>query len=75
MNQTEMILEHMQKNGSITQAESISLFGCYRLSARIYDLRARGLDVRKTTAHGVNRYGKPMQYARYYLNDAADQTA
>ena len=75
MTQTEMILEHMQKNGGITQADAIRLFGCYRLGARVYDLKERGIDVQKTMVPGVNRYGKRTRYARYFLNDVADQTA
>lgn len=74
MIQTDMILNHMQRHGSITQAEAIRLFGCYRLGARVYDLRARGLDVRKTMDTGVNRFGKRTRFARYYLH-ADDQTA
>lgn len=67
MSQNEMILEYLQKNGSITQAEAISQFGCYRLGARIYDLKQRGHKVIKTIEKGRNRFGIPTRYARYAL--------
>ena len=66
-----MILEYLQKNGSITQAEAISRFGCYRLGARIYELKQRGHKVIKTIEKGQNRFGLPTRYARYALMEGA----
>ncbi len=37
--QKEKILDYMQKHGSITQAEAVEVLRCYRLSARIKELR------------------------------------
>lgn len=42
MTQCERILRHLQDYGSITQAEAVSEYGCYRLGARIWDLKAQG---------------------------------
>lgn len=67
MSQNEMILDYLRQNGSITQAEAISQFGCYRLGARIYDLKQRGHKVIKTIEKGQNRFGLPTRYARYAL--------
>lgn len=38
MTDGQRVLEFMQKHGRITQADACT-FGCYRLSARIHDLR------------------------------------
>lgn len=45
MSQNLMILDYLERNVSITQAEAINQFGCYRLGARIFDLRAVGFDI------------------------------
>lgn len=43
--QTEMTLEYLKRFGSITPLEALSAFGCFRLSARISDLRADGYEI------------------------------
>lgn len=43
--QCDKILEYMETYGSITQREAVRKLNCYRLSARIYDLRARGYEI------------------------------
>ena len=37
--QCSAILEHLKKGLSITPLEALTKFGCFRLSARIHDLR------------------------------------
>ena len=41
-----MILQFMRDNGSITPAQAIEEIGCYRLGARIFDLRKAGRSCR-----------------------------
>ena len=67
MSQNAMILDYMERNGSITQAEAINQFGCYRLGARIFDLRAVGFDIVRRMEEGTNRFGSRIRYARYFL--------
>lgn len=43
--QNAAILDYLQDGLTITQADAINLFGCYRLSARIYDLRKAGFEI------------------------------
>ena len=74
MSQNEMILDYLERNGSITQAEAISCFGCYRLGARIYDLKARGHRIIRLMESGVNRFGTKTAYARYLLQKSEKQT-
>ena len=45
MKQNEAILEHLKTNGSITPIDALMLFGCFRLGARIYDLREQGHEI------------------------------
>lgn len=65
--QCDMILDFMQRNGSISQLEAAEELGCWRLGARIWDLRHAGHDIRKDMVTKKNRYGKPVSFARYYL--------
>lgn len=64
MNQTMQIYEYMKTHGSITQRDAVREFECYRLAARIADLKADG--VRIVGDMEVNeRTGK--RFKRYWL--------
>ena len=41
MSQEKQILGYLQSRGSITAIEALQEFGCFRLAARINDLRAK----------------------------------
>lgn len=69
MTQCERILRHMQDYGSITQAEAISEYGCYRLGARIYDLKKAGHKIKRQIETGENRYREKVTFARYCLEE------
>ena len=43
--QKKMIRTHLLKGKHITQLDAINEYGCLRLSAVIYDLRAEGLPI------------------------------
>lgn len=43
MSQAKQILRYLRSGNSLTQAQSVRYFGCYRLSARIFDLRKMGI--------------------------------
>lgn len=66
MTQTEMVHE-MLKMGSITQADAIREIGCYRLAARIKDLKDQGVTIDRDIVTSVSRFGKPVHHARYFL--------
>lgn len=68
MSQTQMILEHLRTHGSITQQQAVDLFGCYRLGARIFDLKAAGHDITSVMMEGINRFGARTRFAYYTLN-------
>lgn len=65
--QVELILEHMRNHGGITPMTAMSLYGCTRLGARIYDLKRLGYDINTEMVTGINRYGKKTHWARYTL--------
>lgn len=67
MTQCDRILRHMQDYGGITQAEAVTFYGCYRLGARIADLKKRGYDIRPERVTSKNRYDEPVSFSRYSL--------
>jgi len=42
MSQTSAILSHMKRHGSIEPLTALDKYGCFRLAARINDLRYAG---------------------------------
>ncbi len=45
--QNKMIKAHLKKGLRLTSLEALELFGCFRLSARISELKTSGLNVNK----------------------------
>lgn len=60
--QNKQILNHLESGKSITPMDALNLFGCFRLGARIHDLKSEGYDI-KTEIKVVN--GK--RFAEYSL--------
>ena len=71
MTQSQVILEHLKKHGSITQKEAIDNYGIMRLGARIWDLKRQGHVISTERETGVNRYGGKTAYARYRMGARA----
>ena len=69
----KMILEYLKTHRGISQREATDAFGCLRLSARIYDLKARGFKVETMFETGVNRFGRPTRYVRYFVTEPKKQ--
>jgi hypothetical protein len=45
--QASRILEFLKAGNRITPIESLNLFGCFRLGARIWDLKKRGYQIER----------------------------
>lgn len=60
--QTKEILRYLQSGRALTPLEALERFGCFRLGARIYDLKKQGYDIRTDT---IQKNGK--QFASYSL--------
>ncbi len=61
LTQNKQILEHLKKGNSITPLTALNLFGCFRISARIYNLRQDGHDIIKrtiTSDHGDKHFAE-----------------
>ena len=69
MTQCERILGYMERFGSISPAEAFDDLGCFRLAARIADLKAAGHRIVSERETKKNRYGEPVSYCRYRLEE------
>lgn len=67
--QCTKIIDYMNRHGSITQLEAANAIGCYRLSARIYDLKDHGYAIRKIMCVKKNEEGNTVQYAKYMFEE------
>lgn len=63
--QTDMILDYIEKFGSITPVEAMRDLGVMRLAARIADIEKRGILIKHETETGRNRFGEETHYSRY----------
>jgi hypothetical protein len=60
--QAATILQHLQKGGSLTALDALQFFGCFRLAARIHELRKEGYEIDETT---IESNGK--RYSSYFI--------
>lgn len=70
MNHTQVnqVLDHLKQGRTLTQADAIELFQCYRLSSVIHILRNQGFDIVTYNEHNTRRKGT---HARYELKEFA----
>lgn len=62
MSQSERIYRHLAKGQGLTPIIALKRFQCFRLAARIADLRREGHDIKTRTVH---KGGK--SFASYWL--------
>lgn len=62
MSQEQQILEHLKAGHALTPIEALQQFGCFRLGARIHDLKQRGYAI---DCEKVEQGGK--RFARYSM--------
>ena len=65
-NHQAQVLAHLQQGKTISQAEAINLFDCFRLSAVVERLRKQGHDI---ITHGEPNLNSKGTHARYELNE------
>lgn len=63
--QCDEILNHLSAGYAITPLEALKFFGCFRLGARIYDLKKRGYRIGKE----MRKTETGKRVACYYRED------
>lgn len=62
--QTDAIFDHLKRKGRITPMEALREYGCFRLAARIGELRDAGHQI-ETIIKTELRRGEPVRFAEY----------
>jgi hypothetical protein len=64
--QSDQILNYLQSGKAITPIDALNMFGCFRLGARVYDLKQKGHSIKTEI---IRKDGK--NYASYSLESKA----
>ena len=67
MKHLDRIIRHLEDYGSITQLESATEYGNYRLSEYIRQLREMGWNIESQWQKGKNRYNENTHFVKYVL--------
>jgi hypothetical protein len=62
MTQNDQILKYLEAGNTITPIDALQLFGCFRLSARIFELRQKGYKIGKVILRRSD-----TNYACYFM--------
>ena len=55
--QTKRILDHLKQGKGMSAMLAVKMFGCYRLAARVAELRNSGYNIKTTmVTHGKKRF-------------------
>ena len=54
--QKQQILDYLLEGNEITPIDALNMFGCFRLGARIADLKKDGYDIKTRIAKGDKNY-------------------
>ena len=73
ISQKERIIKYIRDYGSISSWEAYSDLGITQLGARIDQLKKEGYNFRTEWETEKNRYGEPVTFKRYYLEDIVSQ--
>lgn len=65
LSQTERLRRHLEAGKPINPLEAWQRLGIYRLSARVLDLRADGLNVRGEFVEVRNQFGEKCRVKQY----------
>ncbi len=71
MTQAEAILRALQHGDRLTPQDALARFGCFRLAARVWDLRQAGHDIQERMVAVPGRDG-PALVAEYSMVPAGE---
>lgn len=69
MNQREQIIKYLNDFGSISDYEAVVDLGILQFGARLKELREQGYTFSSEWVSKKNRYGKPVRFKRYRLEE------
>jgi hypothetical protein len=66
--QNAAIARYLEEGGRLTPLQALDLFGCFRLAARIDDLRKKGMDIQTNIIRVQNEKGRVVRVGEYWLS-------
>ena len=73
MTQRDLIRQYMQDFGSISPAEAFVDLGITKLATRVSEMIRNGVAFIKEPVVSKNRYGRPVTFMRYRLDESRDK--
>ena len=67
----QRVYDYMQKHKGITTKEAIDHLGETRLSARIFELKHKGINIKDEWLWVHNRYGERRRIKKYFISRGA----
>lgn len=67
MTQKEYVMNHLLTVGWITPRDAEERYSIMRLAARIADLQADGVKIKRVMQKSKNKFGQTVRFARYEL--------
>lgn len=64
----QRVFDYMIENGSITTLDAWNGCGESRLSARIYELKQKGVHIGSEIIEVANRYGEKRHVKKYFIS-------
>ena len=71
--QGKRVYDYMKEFGSITSLEAFVDLGITRLSARIFELKAEGVEIDSETTERENRFKEKCHVSKYWLIEKKGQ--
>lgn len=69
INQTQRIIDYINKYGSITSWQAYNDLGVMELHARINQLKKQGYEFETRWETKKNRFGENVSFKRYYIKN------
>lgn len=73
MSDKNKVLEWLKSGRPITPIEALSELGCYRLGARVFELRQEGHNIVTEMVETTDRNGEKCRFAKYRLVERPKQ--
>lgn len=68
MNQFKAVKEYLEAGNTLTSMEAFKMFGCTRLSDKIFRLRKQGYIIDSIPCEGTTRFGDTTHFVKYRLS-------
>ena len=68
LTQKKKVLRHLKEIGAITPVQAFFDYSIMRLAAIVFILKDEGYNIKTTILKSENKFGEPVRYAQYKLD-------